>query len=59
MGKLRYDVIAMLALFVSIVVGIVPAADAFSGFGDDVVIIVAAALLVSALPWRNPASPSR
>jgi di/tricarboxylate transporter len=47
-GKLRYDVVAMLALFASIVVGIVPAQDAFSGFGDDVVIIVAAALLVSA-----------
>jgi di/tricarboxylate transporter len=47
-GKLRYDVVAMLALFASIVVGIVPAQDAFSGFGDEVVIIVAAALLVSA-----------
>jgi len=47
-GKLRYDVVAMLALFASVVVGIVPADQAFSGFGDDVVIIVAAALLVSA-----------
>src|SRR5919112_1823371 len=52
-GKLRYDVVAMLALFVSVVVGIVPAGDAFSGFGDDVVIIVAAALLVSAAVARS------
>ena len=47
-GRLRYDVVAVLALFASVVVGIVPADKAFSGFGDDVVIIVATALLVSA-----------
>ncbi|UEM07911.1 SLC13 family permease (plasmid) [Skermanella rosea] len=47
-GRLRYDVVAMLALFASVAAGIVPAEDAFSGFGDEVVIIVAAALLVSA-----------
>ncbi len=47
-GRLRYDVVAMLALFASVVVGIVPAKDAFTGFADDVVIIVATALLVSA-----------
>lgn len=47
-GRLRYDVIAMLALFVSVAVGIVPAKEAFTGFSDDVVIIVATALLVSA-----------
>jgi di/tricarboxylate transporter len=47
-GRLRYDVIAMLALFASVVTGIVPADKAFSGFSDDVVVIVATALLVSA-----------
>jgi di/tricarboxylate transporter len=47
-GRIRYDVVAMLALFASVAVGIVPANEAFSGFSDDVVIIVAAALLVSA-----------
>jgi di/tricarboxylate transporter len=52
-GKIRYDVVAMLALFASVVLGIVPAEDAFSGFGDDVVIIVAAALLVSAAVARS------
>jgi len=47
-GKLRYDVVAMLALLAAVLTGIVPAKEAFSGFSDDVVIIVAAALLVSA-----------
>ncbi len=47
-GRLRYDVVAMLALFAAVVSGIVPAAEAFSGFSDDVVIIVATALIVSA-----------
>lgn len=47
-GRLRYDVIAMLALLTAVLVGIVPAKDAFTGFGDDVVVIVATALVVSA-----------
>jgi di/tricarboxylate transporter len=47
-GRLRYDVVAMLALFAAVVSGIVPADEAFKGFSDDVVIIVATALLVSA-----------
>ena len=47
-GRLRYDVVAMLALFASVIIGIVPANKAFTGFGDDVVIIVATALVVSA-----------
>src|SRR3954471_23784020 len=47
-GRLRYDVVAMLALFAAVVSGIVPAKEAFTGFSDDVVIIVATALLVSA-----------
>jgi len=47
-GRLRYDLVALLALFASVAVGIVPAEEAFTGFSDDVVIIVATALLVSA-----------
>ncbi len=47
-GRLRYDVIAMLSLFAAVIVGIVPANKAFTGFGDDVVVIVATALVVSA-----------
>jgi di/tricarboxylate transporter len=47
-GRLRYDVVAMAALFAAVVTGIVPANQAFTGFSDDVVIIVATALLISA-----------
>ena len=47
-GSFRYDLVAMLALLAAVLVGIVPADKAFSGFADDIVIIVASALLVSA-----------
>jgi di/tricarboxylate transporter len=47
-GRIRYDVVAMLALFAAVVTGIVPAQEAFTGFADDVVVIVATALVVSA-----------
>lgn len=45
-GRLRYDIVAMLALFCAMLSGIVPARDAFKGFGDDIVIIVASAMIV-------------
>jgi di/tricarboxylate transporter len=47
-GRLPYDLVALLALLAGLVSGVVPAKDAFSGFSDDIVIIVASALLVSA-----------
>lgn len=47
-GRLRYDLVAVLALLASVLAGIVPADKAFAGFSDDIVIIVASALLVSA-----------
>ncbi len=46
-GRLPYDLVAMMSLLASVLVGIVPAQKAFLGLGDDVVIIVAAALVVS------------
>jgi di/tricarboxylate transporter len=52
-GRLRYDLVAMLALLASIAAGIVPAEDAFKGFSDDIVIIVGTALLVSAAVARS------
>ncbi len=52
-GRLRYDLVAILALVVSIAVGIVPAKQAFTGFSDDIVIIVASALVVSAAVARS------
>lgn len=52
-GRLRYDLVAILALLASIVAGTVSAKDAFSGFSDDIVIIVASALVVSAAVARS------
>ncbi|CAN7664064.1 hypothetical protein [Rhizobium sp. LjRoot258] len=44
-GRLRYAVLALLA---AIFTGIVPHKAAFSGFGDDIVVIVASAFVLSA-----------
>jgi di/tricarboxylate transporter len=52
-GRLRYDLVALLSLLAAIVTGIVPFDRAFSGFSDDIVIIVASALLVSAAVQRS------
>lgn len=46
--RVRYDLVGLLALLAALVVGIVPAAQAFTGFSDDIVIIVGSALVVSA-----------
>ena len=47
-GRLRYDLVAVLALLAALSVGVVPLDEAFSGFSNDIVIIVGSALLVSA-----------
>jgi di/tricarboxylate transporter len=47
-GRPRYDVTACLALLVALAVGIVKPDEAFSGFSNDIVLIVASALVVSA-----------
>ena len=52
-GRLRYDLVAGLALLAAVVVGVVPIEAAFHGFGDDIVIIVGSALLVSAAVARS------
>jgi di/tricarboxylate transporter len=46
--KIRYDLTALLGLLVAIGAGIVPIDKAFGGFSDQVVIIVGAALVISA-----------
>ena len=51
--KLRYDLVAMLALLAAVAAGIVKPEDAFSGFSDDIVIIVGSALVVSAAVGRS------
>lgn len=46
-GKLRYDLVAMLALIILCLFGLIPYEDAFMGFGHPAVITVAAVLVVS------------
>ena len=46
-GKWRYDLVAIFALLVVAIAGLVPVADAFAGFGHPAVITVAAVLVVS------------
>jgi di/tricarboxylate transporter len=46
-GWLRYDVVALLALLVVTITGIVTQEDAFAGFGHPAVVTVAAVLVVS------------
>jgi di/tricarboxylate transporter len=46
-GRLPYDVVAVTALLIGVAIGIVPAKEAFTGFSDDIVIIVASALIIS------------
>jgi di/tricarboxylate transporter len=52
-GRLRYDVVALITLLTGIALGIVPYDKAFSGFSDDIVIIVASALIVSGAVARS------
>ncbi len=46
--RFRYDVVACCALVLAVALGVVPTDKAFSGFSDDIVIIVGSALVVSA-----------
>ena len=46
-GKWRYDIVAILALLVLAIAGIVPAAEAYKGFGHPAVITVAAVFILS------------
>lgn len=46
-GKWRYDIVALMALLVVTVTGIVPGSEVFEGFGHPAVITVAAVLVIS------------
>ena len=46
-GKWRYDAVTLLCLAALVLLGIVPANDAFSGFGHPAVVTVALVLLIS------------
>jgi len=47
-GRFRYDLISLAALLASVALGIVSPKKAFDGFSNDVVLIIACALVVSA-----------
>jgi di/tricarboxylate transporter len=47
-GRFRYDLISLAALLASVALGITPAKKAFDGFANEVVVIIACALVVSA-----------
>ena len=47
-GRFRYDLISLAALLASVLLGLTPAKKAFDGFSNDVVVIIACALVVSA-----------
>ena len=46
-GKWRYDAVTLICLAALVLLGIVPANDAFSGFGHPAVVTVALVLLIS------------
>ncbi|GEN25181.1 SLC13 family permease [Halomonas cupida] len=46
-GRFRYDLVAVAALLVAVILGLVPADEAFMGFGHPAVITVAAVLVLS------------
>ena len=52
-GRFRYDLVAMVTLLVAVLIGVVPADKAFSGFSDDIIAIIASALVVSAAVARS------
>lgn len=54
-GRFRLDVVSLTALLAGLVLGVVPAKTAFSGFTSDVVVIIASALVVSAAIARSGA----
>jgi len=54
-GRWRYDIVAMAALVIAVIVGIVPAEEAFDGFSDAAVVTVAAVLIISQSLQRSGA----
>jgi di/tricarboxylate transporter len=54
-GRFRYDVVALIALLAALALGIVSPDQAFTGFADDIVIIVGSALVISAAVQRSGA----
>ena len=49
----RYDVVALSALLIAVLTGIVPSDNAFVGFSDQVVVVIATVLIVSKAVARS------
>lgn len=47
-GRFRYDLVSFAALVAGVILGLVPAGQAFTGFGHEATIVVALVLVVSA-----------
>ena len=52
-GRFRYDLVALGALVAGLALGIVPAESAFDGLSNDITVIIASALVVSAAVSRS------
>ncbi|KQM72968.1 MULTISPECIES: SLC13 family permease [Sphingomonas] len=52
-GRFRYDVTAIIALLAGLSLGLVKPKAAFTGFSDDIVIIVGSALVISSAMQRS------
>lgn len=52
-GRWRYDLIALGALALGVVFGLIPIKSAFDGFSNDIVVIIASALVLSAAIARS------
>jgi di/tricarboxylate transporter len=52
-GKLRYDLVALSVLVVGAIIGVVPVEEMFSGFSNELIWIIAAALVLSAAIARS------
>jgi len=52
-GRWRYDLVALGALAVGVVSGLIPIKSAFDGFSNDIVVIIASALVLSAAISRS------
>ncbi len=52
-GKLRYDLVAVLALVAGVLIGVIPQDEMFSGFSNDLIWIIASVLVISAAIARS------
>ena len=52
-GRFRYDLVALTALVVGAIIGVVPVDDMFAGFSNELIWIIASALVLSAAIARS------